>query len=57
MDREQEFGFDLGQRGGQHQEITRKVNAVLLHPFQVSQVLIRDQGNRDVIDIDFVFPD
>ena len=57
MGRQQGPGFDLGQRGGHYQEIPGKVNVHHLHPVQIIEILARDQGDRDIVDVHLVFSD
>ena len=49
--------FYLHQRRGHHQEIPGQVDIEALEHLHVSQVLLGDPGNGDVVDIDLFFAD
>ena len=44
-------GFDVDERGGQHHKVRRDRNVLLLHLFQVRQILLGDLRDLDVVDI------
>ena len=48
--------LDLYQRAGHFQEVAHRVDVQRPQDLQVLQVLLRDQGNRQVEDLHLVFP-
>src|SRR5262249_21811277 len=55
--RQQQLRFDVNQRRSHHQKIARDGDVQLLHQLEISQVLLGDVRDRDVVDVDFVFSD
>src|SRR6185295_16058963 len=55
--RQQHARLDVDQRGRHHQELSRDVEVQLLHQVDVLEVLRRDEGDRDVVDVDLVLLD
>jgi hypothetical protein len=49
--------LDVNQRGGHHEELPDDVEVQLLHQIQVIEVLLRDERDRNVVDVDLVLLD
>src|SRR5213080_1493899 len=52
--RQQHARLELDQLGRHHQEITGHGEVQFLHQLQVTKILVRDAGDRDVVDIDLL---
>ncbi len=55
--RQQHFRFDVDQRRGHVNEVGRDVHVQLFELVQIFQILARDFGDRDVVDVDFLLLD
>ena len=55
--RQQHSGLDVNQRGGHHQEVAGHVEIQLLQQMNRIEILLRDDHDRDVVDVQLVFPD
>ena len=55
MPRQQHRGLDLHQPRRHIQELGRHVEVVLLHALDVLHILLQHLGDRDVVNIQFVF--
>ena len=55
--RQQHLRLDVDERRGHHQEFARDVEVQLLHQLDRVEVLLRDERDRDVVDVDLVLPD
>jgi hypothetical protein len=47
--------FDMRQSRRHEEKVPDIVDVEQLHPLDVRQILFSDQGDRDVVNIDFVF--
>ena len=47
----------MDERRRHHQELARDVEVQLLHQVDVLEILLRDRGDRDVVDVDLVLLD
>ncbi len=55
MNRKQHPGFDLDKGCGHDQKIAGNIDIHGFHPFDIIQITVGNQRNRDVVDIDFIF--
>ncbi len=55
--RQQHPRLDVDQRRRHHQELAGDVEVQLLHQVEVLEVLLRDERDRDVVDVDLVLLD
>ncbi len=55
--RQQHFRFDVDERRGHVDEIGRDVHVQLLELVEIFEILARDLGDRDVVDVDFLLLD
>src|SRR5262249_47906940 len=49
--------LDVNQRRSHHEELARHVEVQLLHQIDVGEVLLGDEGDRNVVDVDLVLLD
>src|SRR6266481_1978686 len=47
----------MAQRGGHHEELARHIEVELLHQIDVREVLVRDEGDRNVAHVHLVLLD
>src|SRR5581483_4060346 len=57
LGRQQHLRLDVDQRRGEDEEIPGHGDVEFLHQLEVFQILLRDLGDGDVVDVNFVFPD
>jgi hypothetical protein len=57
IDRQQHPGFDLEQRRRHDEKLTGHAQIQLLHGLDIDQILLRDHGDGNVVDIDLVLLD
>ena len=55
--RQQHSGLDVNQRGRHHQEVAGDVEIQLLQQVNRIEILLRDEHDRDVVDVQLVLPD
>ncbi len=55
--RQQRPRLDVDQRGRHDQELTRHIQIHLLHQIDVLEVLVRDEGDRNVVDVHLMLLD
>ena len=55
--RQEHLRFDVDERRGHVNEVGRDVHVELLELVEIVEILARDLGDRDVVDVDFLLLD